>query len=139
VIPGTVFLDREFVLHDGKKGPKYFVVFNDNQEGVFVAARLTSKPHGRGIRFGCQPKDRFPNFHLPLNSCAFLREPTWICLNEYFELAQGDLFAHMFSGRMVRVGEIERSISAALLKCAAESHDVSKYQQQLILGSIARS
>jgi hypothetical protein len=45
----------------------------------------------------------------------------------------------MFSGRMVRVGEIERSISAALLKCAAESHDVSKYQQQLILGSIARS
>lgn len=136
--PGTVFLDRLFRQHDGTVAPKYFAVLNDKEAGIFVAVRFTSKPHGRNISFGCQLRDRLPNFHLPLHSCQFLKQPTWVVLDEYSEFSRHELYDRMLKSEMVRIGELEKSIAIALIECAAASNDISAFQRKLVAESLTR-
>jgi hypothetical protein len=64
--PGSIFFDEDFKFHDGQAGEKVFLVL-----GTLGAVSLVAKTtqHGRGVSFGCQPKDRFHNFYLPPGSC----------------------------------------------------------------------
>jgi hypothetical protein len=65
-----VFFDEDFQFHDGQTGEKLFLVLGTVGAASLVA-KTTSKQHGRGLVFGCQPKDRFHNFYLPPGSCYF--------------------------------------------------------------------
>lgn len=66
--PGAIFFDTKFHFHDGESGEKLFIILGSSK-GVSVVVKTTSQNYGRGIEYGCQPKDRFHNFYLPVNTC----------------------------------------------------------------------
>lgn len=134
MIPGSVFFDEEFEFHDGETGEKLFVVVG-TVELLSVVAKTTSKQHGRGTIYGCQPKDRFHNFYLPPGSC-YLKSNTWICLNEFYELNGAAMLKKRFEGKIKPVCTLEFHLKA-IQQCALESLDLSDEQEAVIRASLA--
>jgi hypothetical protein len=66
--PGTLVFDDEFEFSDGSIGEKILVVLNDGSAGFYVTVKTTSKSSHKGITYGCQSSDRYPNFFLPVGS-----------------------------------------------------------------------
>ncbi|WP_031995924.1 MULTISPECIES: hypothetical protein [unclassified Acinetobacter calcoaceticus/baumannii complex] len=132
--PGSVFFDQQFSFHDGESGEKLFVILGwDN--GIAIVAKTTSQQHGRGITFGCQPKDRFHNFYLPQNSCYF-RKCTWVCLDEFYELNAVEVLQKRFSGLINPVCNLTNEMLRKLQDCALESDDLSGRQESIIRSSL---
>ena len=124
--PGSVFFDESFVFHDGKTGEKLFIVLG-SVNNISVVAKTTSKQHGRGNSFGCQPRDRFHNFYLPPNSC-YLKGNTWVCLDEFYELNAKIVLQKRFDGHIKPVCVLENTITRAIQDCAILSLDISSAQ-----------
>lgn len=127
---GNVCFDRAFSFHDGAEAEKLFVVLGYDK-GIIVAAKTTSQMHGRGINFGCQPKDRFHNFHLVANSCYF-KKPTWVCLDEFYEMQENILLQKRFSGTVNHLCDLPPEIVKPLLECALLSDDISAAQSSIV-------
>lgn len=132
--PGSVYFDTNFHFHDGESGEKLFVVLGSDQ-GVCLVVKTTSQPYGKGIIFGCQPNDRFHNFHLPVNTC-YLKKNTWVCLTEFYELKLSELFTKRFGGIVKHVCDLEPSLARAIQDCAMESLDITDKQKMIIQQSI---
>lgn len=128
--PGSIFFDRDFHFHDGETGEKLIVVLG-NDKGVTVVAKTTSKIYGKGISYGCQSNDRFHNFYLPINTC-YLKENTWICLDEFYELKQSELLTKRFSGIVCHICDLSKKISREVQDCALKSDDITKWQAEII-------
>jgi hypothetical protein len=128
--PGEVYFDRSFAFHDGTTGEKLFVVLG-TANGVSVVAKTTSKQHGRGTVYGCQPKDRFHNFFLPLNSC-YLKGNTWVCLHEFYELNISKVAQKRFSGEVNHICSLEDRILREIQECAIQSKDISFFQENAV-------
>jgi len=128
--PGSVFFDTAFVFNDGETGEKLFVVLGA-EKGTVVVAKTTSQAYGKGINYGCQPNDRFHNFFLPQNSC-YLKKSTWVCLNEFYELNQSELFQKKFSGIVRHMFDISPAITREIQDCALQSEDISLRQEGLV-------
>lgn len=94
--PGAVFFDTEFVFHDGEQGEKLFIVLGC-LNGIYVIAKTTSRGMRYGALHGCQPDDRFHNFHLAFGSCE-LNRASWVCLDELYEISQNETLQKHFSG-----------------------------------------
>jgi hypothetical protein len=75
--------------------------------------------------------NRFPCFHLPKNSCC-LTLPTWICLDEFYELKDSTLMQRHFSGQINRIGMLENSITEQLLECVLDCEDISTAQKAVV-------
>lgn len=134
--PGTIIFDNEFIFSDGSKGKKILVVLNDGCEGYYIIVKTTSKGAFKGINYGCQSNDRYPNFFLPAGSCC-LKENTWIQLDQFFEFTSHLLLSKHFSGQMNRVGLLEKSILKALLECTVICEDISGSQEKIIRKTLA--
>lgn len=132
--PGSVFFDRDFHFHDGVSGEKLFVVLGF-KDGVVVVAKTTSKQHGRGNVYGCQPEDRFPNFHLPLHTC-YLKKTTWVCLDVYYELNASEALQKKFSGVISGLFTLDAAILKELQECAVDSLDISDTQEAIVRASM---
>ncbi|MGE4532095.1 hypothetical protein [Halomonas sp.] len=128
--PGSVFFDTDFHFHDGETGEKLFVVLGSDT-GIVVVAKTTSQQHGRGVGYGCQPEDRFPNFYLPLNSC-YLKRQTWVCLDEFYELKHSAMLQKRFNGTIKPVCDLDGAITRELQQCAADSMDISQQQEAMV-------
>lgn len=128
--PGSIFFDKDFHFHDGESGEKLFVVLGSDK-GVSIVAKTTSQPYGKGIAYGCQPNDRFHNFHLPVNSC-YLKKTTWICLDEFYELKLSDLLQKRFSGTVNHICDLIVKITREVQDCALISEDITARQEQII-------
>jgi hypothetical protein len=128
--PGSVFFDEEFAFHDGQTGEKLFVVLG-TANSISVVAKTTSKQHGRGTVFGCQPADRFHNFYLPPKSC-YLKTSTWVCLDEFFELNATRALQKKFVGKIKPVCVLDDKIIRDIQECAIISVDISSSQMQII-------
>lgn len=128
--PGTLLFDTGFTFHDGESGEKILVTLGSGQ-GITVVAKTTSRGSRFGLSFGCQSKNRFPCFHLPLNSCC-LKQPTWICLDEFYEFNDALLMQHHFSGRIRRIGELPDDVTKLLLECAMDCDDISVAQARVV-------
>lgn len=133
MIPGSIFFDKNFNFHDGESGEKLFVVLG-TEKGITLAAKTTSRNFGKGIDYGCQPNDRFHNFHLPVNTC-YLKKPTWVCLNEFYELNQSKLLQKHFSGIVNHLCDLEANITREIQDCAVISDDITPSQEKIILAS----
>ena len=125
--PGSVFFDEDFHFHDGETGEKLFVVLGSN-ESITIVAKTTSRQHGRGLTFGCQPTDRFHNFYLP-PGCCYLRTNTWVCLNEFYELNAVQILQKRFQGVVKPVCTIEDAITRQMQDCALQSLDITSLQE----------
>lgn len=132
--PGSVFFDKDFHFHDGESGEKLFVVLGSDR-GVSIVSKTTSRPYGKGINFGCQPNDRFHNFHLPVNVC-YLKKNTWICLNEFYELKQPEVLQKRFDGIINPVCELGDEITRQVQDCALSSDDLSVRQEKIIVTAL---
>lgn len=135
MIPGTLFFYENFKFHDGATADKIMVAL-----GSAGATTLVVKTTSKGRRYlndhGCQSDHRFQNFHLVQNSCLFLPKPTWIVLNEFYELKQTILLQKSFSLEVKRMGILEKSITIDLLKCAIHSDDISNGQIEIVKTSL---
>lgn len=129
---GTILFDSEFKFSDGSQGEKLLAVLSDGEEGHHIIVKTTSKAHYKGIEFGCQIKERYPNFYLPKGSCV-LKEHTWIQLDQYFEFSSSEFLIWHFSGRINRIGVLPNEITIKVLHCAIESEDVSNRQRDVLI------
>lgn len=132
--PGSIFFDTDFHFFDGESGQKLFVVLGSDK-GVVLVAKTTSQQYGKGINFGCQPDDRFHNFHLPVNSC-YLKKNTWVCLDEFYELKHSELLQKRFSGIINPICDLESTIARAIQDCAIISDDITPRQKEMISNSL---
>lgn len=132
--PGSIFFDTDFHFHDGESGEKLFVVLGSDK-GISVVAKTTSQAYGKGITYGCQPNDRFHNFHLPVNSC-YLKKNTWICLDEFYELKQSELLQKRFKGVVNHLCDLPIQIVREVQDCALLSEDISTRQEQIVNKSL---
>ena len=128
--PGSVFFDEEFAFHDGESGEKLFLVLG-TVASVSVVAKTTSRQNGRGTVFGCQPSDRFHNFFLPPRSCYF-KKPTWICLDEFYDLKPTDMLKKRYDGKIKPACDIVESMLRLIQKCALISLDITEDQTKVV-------
>jgi hypothetical protein len=128
--PGSVFFDEDFQFHDGQTGEKLFLVLG-TVGPVSLVAKTTSKQHGRGLVFGCQPKDRFHNFYLPPGSCYF-KTNTWICLDEFYELEHKAMLQKRFDGKVKPVCDLVPTLLRPIQDCALISSDITTAQHALV-------
>lgn len=132
--PGSVLFDTEFAFQDGETGEKLFVVLGIS-EGVYLVAKTTTKQHGRGTEYGCQPKDRFHNFFLP-KGCCYLKASTWVCLDEFYELSAAQLVKKGLNGIVKPVCTVGEHLKA-LQNCALASLDITNAQSAMVRASMA--
>lgn len=137
MIPGTVFFDSEFEFADGANGKKLFVVIGSHNS-ISVVAKTTSKQHGRGVTFGCQPTDRFHNFYLPKN-CCYLSVCTWVCLDEFYELKADQLLQKKFTNEIRHICDLPSEITSQLIDCALVSDDITLAQEDIIKASMTKT
>lgn len=135
--PGSIFFDRNFAFQDGESGEKLFVIIGTHS-GTTVVAKTTSRPYGKGINYGCQPDDRFHNFHLPSNTC-YLKKVTWICLDEFYEFNNAQLLQKRFSGDVNYICDLEEQIAREVQECALQSLDLSPAHGAVIQASLLAS
>lgn len=122
--PGTLCVDNNFQYRDGKTGKKILVVLNDGSIGYYLTVKTTSKDTYKGINYGCQTSDRYPNFFLPRGSCC-LHLDTWVMLDDFFEFRSHDVLARHFSGQMNRIGILPEEITKELLNCSINCYDIT--------------
>lgn len=132
--PGSIFFDKKFDFHDGASGEKLFVVLA-YAPGTSVVCKTTSKRHGRGSAYGCQPQDRFPNFHLP-SGCCELRTDTWVCLDEFYELSTNKMLQKRFAGDVEHICTLSDAITRGIQDCALISQDISRAQMAAVSSSL---
>lgn len=128
--PGTILKHQNFRFHDGEIGHKILIVLG-SANGIAVVVKATSRGYRYGLSFGCQPLDRFQNFHLVQNCCV-LPKATWICLDEYYEFLDSEILAKHFAGDVETLGNLPNDITALLVACALDSNDVSTHQENII-------
>ena len=129
--PGTLLSDTHFPFQDGAYGKKILVVLSDGSSYPFIVVRTTSQQKNRGTTFGCQNKDRFPNFFLPEHSCA-LHKNTWIQLEDFREFSPATLFKKSLDGELVQIAKLPLEITLLLLRCAIESNDITFGQIEVL-------
>jgi hypothetical protein len=129
--PGTIIIDNEFEYSDKTTGKKILVVLNDGTSGSYIVIKTTSQDKYKGITFGCQSSDRYPNFFLPKGSCC-LNKDTWVMLDQFFEFRMHEVVSHHFSGRMNNIGLLAPDVVKILLKCAIECDDISVAHANLL-------
>lgn len=132
MVPGTILFDREFEFSDGTKGRKLLVVLTNGEDGYYVVVKTTSQPDYKGITYGCQNSDRYPNFFLPAGSCC-LDGQSWILLDQFFDFSAAEVMTWHFSGRINRIGVLPTDIAIQLLHCATEAEDISERQQTAVV------
>ncbi len=132
--PGSIFFDEEFAFQNGGTGEKLFVVLG-SEDRRSIVAKTTSQQRGRGTEYGCQPKDRFPNFYLP-DRCCHLKGQSWVCLDEFYELDGGKMLQKRFSGLIKPVCTIPDHLKK-LQECALNSADISPAQAKVIRASLS--
>jgi hypothetical protein len=128
---GTFIFDDNFIFSDTSVGRKILLVLNDGEVGYYVVVKTTSKGTHKGITFGCQSNDRYPNFFLP-KGCCFLKEDTWLGLDEFFEFTANEILTKVFSGHIRQLAVLPESILRDVLICAADCLDISKKQEQVV-------
>jgi hypothetical protein len=127
--PGSILFDRKFSFHDGEVGEKLFVILG-TKDGTYVVAKTTTKQHGRGTTYGCQPDDRFHNFFLP-KGCCHLKETTWVCLDEFYEFSAAELLKKGLDGVVAPICTIPAHLRA-LQECALQSLDITGLQAEIV-------
>lgn len=130
--PGTILSDNNFVYADGSTGKKLLVVLNDGSIGYYIVIKTTSRGHYKGIQFGCQSKDRYPNFFITKSS-SFLTQDTWILLDQFFEFGSHELLQKSFTGQIKSIGILTDNILIDLLKCAIDCDDITIEQGSVLV------
>jgi hypothetical protein len=130
MIPGIVLVNAIHQITAKEQARKLLVILSDGEQHPFIAVTTTSQSNqARGTQAGCQIKDRFPSFYLPLHA-TYLKEATWIQLDQFVDLNPIKL-AHTFNkSELVKVCRLPKKILKELLVCIMSSKDISKDQEQ---------
>ena len=128
--PGTILLHKDFVFADGATADKYLITLG-SEAGIAILVKTTSK----GVRYrndhGCQAAGRFPAFLLTVGCCC-LPKSTWVCINEFYEIAEADLQAKLVAGQVYKHGELPAELIRDLQVCVATCDDISAYQERVV-------
>lgn len=122
--PGTLLCDDQFKFSDGSERKKILVVLNDGAVGYYIIIKTTSNQKFKGVKFGCQSRDRYPNFFLPQASSC-LHKDSWLMLNEFFSFELGEFCEKILSKKIVQIGVLRDDIFPLLLDCAIHCDDIT--------------
>lgn len=125
--PGTLIHDPNFRFRDGQLGNKILIVLSDGSDGTYLSVKTTSNGTRYSNQYGCQLGSRFPHFFLPPKSCC-LEKPTWVCLDEFYELTVPELETKILDGHIRRIGVLPGNVRKEVISCATNSEDISAYQ-----------
>lgn len=125
-----MFYDASFPFTDGEVGKKLFVVLG-SMNSVYVVAKTTSRGKAFSKNAGCQPTDRFHNYHLP-DKCCDLDRATWVCLDELYELKQNEVLQKGFAGEIRPVCDLPSEFAKAIQECALAGEDITSFQERVI-------
>lgn len=128
--PGTLFFYRNFKFQDGEKKDKIIIVLG-SLKGIVLVVKTTSQGRRFLLEYGCQVNHRFPNFHLVKNSCC-LPKPTWVVLDDFYELKNAELLERHFAGDICRIGKLSEELTVDLIECAIQSEDITPFQVNII-------
>jgi len=135
--PGALLFHRRFLFKDGKRDDKIIVLLNDGTSGYFLATKTTSQSRNKTATFGCNLRDRYPNYFLPRRQTC-LSMNTWVCLDDYHELDGPSLDSGRVAGEVNIIGHLEDQVTRCLLDCACASFDISAFQQRVVEEIIER-
>lgn len=128
--PGTILLHKDFVFTDGAIADKYLITLG-SENGIGIWAKTTSK----GTRYlndhGCQASTRFPAYLLTVGCCC-LPKSTWVCIDEFYELADAHLRAKLSAGQVYKHGELSPELTRDLQACVASCDDISAAQERVV-------
>jgi hypothetical protein len=138
--PGTVLHDPTFEFSDSSiPGNKILIVLNDaSSVGHFTIVKTTSNPGLKTEAYGCNLKDRYPNFYIPTGRCV-LRENTWVCLDEYFDFSYQKWLKKCMEEKDVQtLGQLPDETLAELLTCSINSEDISHAQEADLRNTLSK-
>ena len=120
-LPGYVYYDANFTFHDGKKGPKLFIILCDSplDDANVVVARTTSKQKNIE-QYGCYLDTYPPCFFVPKESSCFT-EKTWVMLDYVVEYEKKGL------ERMTRTTQLSITQTKDILLCGSECIYIERY------------
>ena len=127
---GCILFDNKFKFHDGEDGKK-FIILLGSHEGISLFVKTTSQSARYKLDFGCQVTHRFPNFHL-VKGCCCLQKSTWVCLDEFYELAYGRILQKHYQQELVKFGDLPPEIIKQLLECSFNSEDITQNQKTIV-------
>lgn len=82
---GEVYFKTDLQFRDGEVGDKLIVLLAED-DFTYIFAKTTSQEKRRDPVAGCQHQNTdYHSFHIPKGTTRFVK-PTWICLNEYYEI-----------------------------------------------------
>jgi hypothetical protein len=67
-----------------------------------------------------------------MGSCC-LTQHTWLCLDEFYEFDESDLFRRLTDTQNYRIGVLPESITLEVLACATNCEDISATHAEEIL------
>ena len=128
--PGIVLFNTVQNLSVDTSARKLLVVLNDGQHYPFITVATTSKPCSlRGVRPGCQARDKLPSFYLPLHS-TYLKEETWIQLDRFVDMDPSMLIQGVSARKLVKVCRLPKKILKDLFICAISCKDILENQEK---------
>lgn len=71
-----------------------------------------------------------------MQGCCCLSEPTWVCLDEYYEFKDSELLQRHFSGDIYRIGTLSDEITEVLMGCALQSEDIAPGQGAIVQAAL---
>lgn len=129
-MPGAILFHRQFVFADGASADKYLVVLAASDRHLLVAKTTSNGTHYRSDH-GCQAGSYFAAFLLT-RGCCCMPLTTWICFNDFYELALADVQSGVVDGSIRQFGMLDNDLTRSVQFCAADTDDVSEAQRQLI-------
>ncbi|MDR2924670.1 MAG: hypothetical protein LBU76_01740 [Azoarcus sp.] len=128
--PGTLLFHQNFRFHDGNKANNILVCLGINGD-VMLVAKTRSKGGRFSNSYGSQPSNKFPCFHIPKGQ-SILKQATWICLDEFYELIDNHISQSYFSKELKHIGTLENELLEQLLECVLMCEDVASVQKHIV-------
>jgi ribosomal protein S26 len=127
---GTILLHKDFAFVDGTTAHKYLIILGA-ESGIAIVVKTTSKGSRYRNDHGCQAGNRFPAYLLTVGCCC-LPKSTWVCIDEFYEMAEADLQAKLVQGQVYKHGELPLELIRDLQVCVASCDDISANQERVV-------
>jgi hypothetical protein len=124
---GEVYFKTDLQFKDGATGDKLIVLLAVDQF-TYIFAKTTSQDSRRDAVAGCQKTQTdYHSFHIPAGTTKFVK-PTWVCLNEYYEMFKTGFDANVKAGLIGYKFKID---ACPVLACAVSAIGNAATQDQM--------
>jgi hypothetical protein len=118
-LPGTIYLHKKLVFHDGATGTKYLILLNETQrEDPFLFVKTTSQKKDKPETPGCIRQRNL--FFVPARKTYFISD-TWVQLHDIYPISPQQIKSNpdiQITGALKP--QITQAVGDCLLDCQKE-------------------